>query len=399
MVSVHLGLMLMLMFLKDQSLDLCYSYINDLSNGLKSACKLFADDNSLFSVVNNINTSASDFDEDLEKIGNWAFKWKMNFNPDPNKQAQGIIFSRKKTTSLHPVIFFDNKPVKSTQIHKHLGMILDWNLSYEHHFKSILNKVNKAIGLLRKFQLILPRHSLITIYKAFIRPHLDYGDVIYDRAFNESFHQRLESIQYNAAIAITGTIRRTSSEKLFQELGLETLKSRRWFRKLYLFYKILHSKSPSYLFNLIPENNNPYASRSALNNQIPFFNVKANFLKNSFFPAVITEWNNLDISIRNSSSCHIFKNLILKFIRPKPNRISSTQNFEGLKLLTRMRLVLSHLADPKFRHNFQDCLNPICSCGQVIETTGHFLLHCLNYRCARKTFFEIINLIDSNILK
>ena len=49
----------------------------------------------------------------------------MNFNPDPNKQAQGIIFSRKKTTSLHPVIFFDNKPVKSTQIHKHLGMILD----------------------------------------------------------------------------------------------------------------------------------------------------------------------------------------------------------------------------------------------------------------------------------
>ena len=283
-------------------------YINDLSDGLKSECKLFADDTSLFSLVNDINTSASDLNEDLEKIGNWAFKWKMNFNPDPNKQAQEIIFSRKKTASLHPVVYFDNKPVKSSQIHKHLGMILDSNLSYEHHIKSILNKVNKTIGLLRKFQLILPRHSLITIYKTFIRPHLDYGDVIYDRAFNESFHQRLESIQYNAAIAITGTIRGTSSEKLFQELGLETLKSRRWFRKLYLFYKILHSKSPSYLFNLIPENNNPYASRSALNNQIPFFNAKTNFFKNSFFPAVITEWNNLDISIRNSPSCHIFKN-------------------------------------------------------------------------------------------
>ena len=266
-------------------------------------------------------------------------------------------------------------------------MILVSNLSYEHHIKSILNKVNKTIGLLRKFQLILPRHSLITIYKTFIRPHLDYGDVIYDRAFNESFHQRLESIQYNAAIAITGTIRGTSSEKLFQELGLETLKSRRWFRKLYLFYKILHSKSPSYLFNLIPENNNPYASRSALNNQIPFFNVKTNFFKNSFFPAVITEWNNLDISIRNSSLCHIFKNLILKFIRPEPNRISSTQNFDGLKLLTRMRLGLSHLADHKYRHNFRDCLNPICSCCQEIETKSHFLLHCLNYRCARQTFF------------
>ena len=102
-------------------------------------------------------------------------------------------------------------------------MILDSNLSYEHHTKSILNKANKTIGLLRKFQLILLRHSLITIYKTFIRPHLDYGDVIYDRVFNESFHQRLESIQYNVVIAIRGT----SSEKLFQELGLETLKSRR----------------------------------------------------------------------------------------------------------------------------------------------------------------------------
>ena len=91
--------------------------------------------------------------------------------------------------------------------------------------------------------------------------------------------------------------------------------------------------------------------------------------------------------------------MILKFIRPKPNRISSTQNFEGLKLLTRMRLGLSHLADHKFRHDSRDCLNPICSCGQEIETTSHFLLHGLNYHCTRKTFFEKINVIDSNILE
>ena len=149
------------------------------------------------------------------------------------------------------------------------------------------------------------------------------------------------------------------------------MKSRRWFRKLNLFYKIYHSKSPGYLFKLIPEKN-PNVSRCALNNQIPFFNKKINFLKNSFFPVVITEWNNLGINIRNSSSRHLFRNLILKFIRPEPNRISSTQNFEGLKLLTKVRLGLSHLADHKFRHNFQDCLNPICSCDQEIETTNHF---------------------------
>ena len=98
------------------------------------------------------------------------------------------------------------------------GMMLDSNLSYEHHINSVLNKVNKTIGLLSKFQLILRRHSLTTIYKTFIRSHLDYGDVIYDRAFKELFYQRLESIQYNATMAITRIITDSSSKKLFQEL-------------------------------------------------------------------------------------------------------------------------------------------------------------------------------------
>ena len=164
-------------------------------------------------------------------------------------------------------------------------MMLDSNLGYEHHIKSVLNKVNQTISLLRKLQLKLSRHSLITIYKTFIRPHLDYGNVIHDRAINESFHQRLESIQYNAAIAVTGTIRGTSQEKVFQELGLETLKPRRWFRKLCLFYKMLHSKLPSYFFKLIAENKSPYASQSALSNQIPFFNVKTNFSDTFIFPS------------------------------------------------------------------------------------------------------------------
>ena len=140
----------------------------------------------------------------------------MNFKPDPNKQSQEIIFSRKKIVSLHPVVHFNNRPVKWTQIHKHLGIVLDSNQSYEQH-------INKTISFLSKFQWILSTHSLITNYKTFIRPHLGYDGVIYNHAFDESFHQRLESIQYNAAIAVIGSIRGTLLEKLFQELRLETL--------------------------------------------------------------------------------------------------------------------------------------------------------------------------------
>ena len=88
-----------------------------------------------------------------------------------------------------------------------------------------------------KQQSALPRITLVTIYKAFVRPHLDYGDILYDQAFNNCFHDRLETVQYNACLAITGAIRDTSREKLYQELGLESLRLRRWYRKLCLFYK------------------------------------------------------------------------------------------------------------------------------------------------------------------
>ena len=133
---------------------------------------------------------------------------------------------------------FNNNIVNLTTIHKHLGMIFDSKLNVDQHLKSVLKKISKPVGLLRKFQGTLPRTSLITIYKSFARPHLDYGDIIYDQTFNESFHQRIESIQYNTAIAITGAIRDTSSEKLYKELGLEPLRSRKWLRKLCLFSKI-----------------------------------------------------------------------------------------------------------------------------------------------------------------
>ena len=81
-------------------------YVNDLPNGLKSKCKLFADDTSLFSVAHNISISASDINNDLTIITNWAFQKKISFNPDPSKQAQEIIFSRKKNEVIPPKCVF-----------------------------------------------------------------------------------------------------------------------------------------------------------------------------------------------------------------------------------------------------------------------------------------------------
>ena len=94
--------------------------------------------------------------------------------------------------------------------------------------------------------LSLPRSSLLTIYKSFVRPHLDYGDVIYDQPNNTSLSDKIESVQYNAVLAITGAIRGTSKEKLYQELGLESLRNRRWLRRMSYLYKIISTKLPPY---------------------------------------------------------------------------------------------------------------------------------------------------------
>ena len=178
-------------------------YINDLTNDLSSSAKLFANDTSLFSVVFNVDATAKELNDDLAKVQDWALRWKMSFNPDISKQAQEVIFSRKLKKTPRPPLMFNSNLVNKASSQKHLGIILDESLSFEKHLKTISVKTNKALYILRKLQNLLPRDALITLYKSFIRPYLDYGDIIYEQAFNSSFREKPESIQCNASLAIT----------------------------------------------------------------------------------------------------------------------------------------------------------------------------------------------------
>ena len=202
-------------------------------------------------------------------------KWSLTHIP-PNKLKKW--YSAKKTVSVHPIVYFDSTPVNSTATHKHLGIKLDSKPSYENHLQSLSIRVNKTIDLLRKFRSTLPRRSLVTFCKPFTRSYLDYGDVDYDRASNESFHQSFESLKHSSAIAMTGAIRGTLSEKLFQELGLELIKSRRSLRNLCLLFKLI-KKSPASLFQLIPDHN---TTRRVQKRQFPFSNTKTKLFQKIF---------------------------------------------------------------------------------------------------------------------
>ena len=138
---------------------------------------------------------------------------------------------------------------------------LDSQLTFEKHLKTIFSKVSKTIGLIRKLRNSLPRRPLMSLWKSFIRRHLDYGDLIYDQPFNNSFKNKIESVQYKACLAITGAIRITSQERLYEELGLESFQHRRWYRNLFYLYKIVVNKSPNYLFKVVPASNTIYNTR------------------------------------------------------------------------------------------------------------------------------------------
>ena len=214
-------------------------YINDLTNKLKSNAKLFADDTSLFTIVKDKTESANILSSDLSDFSKRAYDWKMLFNPDPCKPAQEVVFSRKKKTQSHPAISLNNIQVERTSYQKHLGLLLDEKLNFKQHVDSPILKMNKGISVVKKLRHPLPRKSLLTIYKAFLRPLVDYGDIIYDQPQNESFCEKIESVQYRAALAITGAIQGTSRDKLYHELGLESLKSRIWYKRLSCMFKIM----------------------------------------------------------------------------------------------------------------------------------------------------------------
>ena len=119
-------------------------YINDLPDGIKSICKIFADDTLLFSKVKDKNCSTAELNKCLKTMiqkSNFAFQWKMLFNPDPNKQAVEIFFSKKYEKDNYPPLNFSGNNVQTSISLKHLGLVLDSKL---HFNKNISNKINKC---------------------------------------------------------------------------------------------------------------------------------------------------------------------------------------------------------------------------------------------------------------
>ena len=153
----------------------------------------------------------------------------------------------------------------------------------------------------------------------------------------------------------------------------ESLQQRRWYRKLWYFFKLIKSKSPV-ISSIISTRLGGHTEQEILTS---FLNSTLNilFFRNSCFPSTEINWKNPDKRIRNSESFHIFQKSILKFIKPSPSNIFNCHKSKVTELLASLRLSLRHLRHHVFKYGFQDSLNPICKCGTDKETAIYYLLH------------------------
>ena len=166
---------------------------------------------------------ATELNHDSNIINQWADQWKMGFNPDPSKQATELLFSCKQKSPTHPSLFFNGTLVPKVNEQKHLGLILDSKLSFERHINEKIIKAKRGIGIIKYLSKYLPLITLDQMYKALVRSHLDYCDIIYHIPASNSqinlgttlssLMEKVEKIQYQAAIAITGTWQGYNREK------------------------------------------------------------------------------------------------------------------------------------------------------------------------------------------
>ena len=177
-----------------------------------SICKIFADDTSFFSKIIDTRNSQNTLNSDVEIIKNWAYKCKMQFNSDPKKQANEVISSWKSNKCTNLPVTFSNNIIATYSHHKHLGVVLDSKLDFNICIEREIRKCNTITELIRRLSVCLPRKTLLTMYKSFFRPHLDYGDILYDKPGNLKFKSKIGKVQYKACIAVTGAIQGTSGE-------------------------------------------------------------------------------------------------------------------------------------------------------------------------------------------
>ena len=198
--------------------------------------------------------------------------------------------------------------------------------------------------------------------------------------------EKVEIVQYQAGLAVTGAWQGSNRSKLYEELGWETLSDRRRCRRILQIHKIMNDKTPSYLKDNLPPNR-----RVFLPNVFREIKCRTNRYMNSFFPDATSSWNIIISHFEDFPSYVSLKNHIISLFRPNAESVFGVHDPVGLRCLFQLRLSLSPLRSHKKHHNFIDTPSDICHCSEGVEDTSHFLFFCPAYVMHRETLITSVN--------
>ena len=356
-------------------------YINDIVKNIGSNIRLFADDTSLFIIVDNPTTAALCLNSDLEKLSRWAAIWLVTFNPSKN---ESLLISRKINKPIHPNLYMQNVQIQEVSSHKHLGLYFSNDCSWHQHIYYIKQKAWFRIHIMRKLKFKLDRKSLETIYLTFIRPLLEYGDVIWDNCTQYEKNE-LDKIQNEAARITTGTTKLVSLDNLYKEVGWQTLHRRRQDHKITLFYKMFNQLTPVHLSSLIPQQVNAISHHNLRNsNDIHTIRSNTSLYHNSFLPSTLRQWNSLPVEVRQLNTLSSFKTFLKKDLQSVPTYYYCGSRKAQI-LHARLRTGCSSLNMDLFHKNITE--SPLCRCGSI-EDTQHYFFHCRFYQGPRNTLLN-----------
>ena len=177
-------------------------------------------------------------------------------------------------------------------------------LNFKLHIKEKISKAMKGICIIKKLSNLLLRKSFITIYKSFLRLHLDYGDLIMINQIMKTSVNKLKVFNIVLPLESLVLLKQHPDLNLYNEIGLESLKFRRWLGKLCAFYKIKSTGLHSYLYDLIPNSSHMYNNRSV--EDVAMLYSRTDIFYYSFFPSTISEWNKLDLKAWQSFDFPIY---------------------------------------------------------------------------------------------
>lgn len=349
-------------------------YINDIVTDVEAKIRLFADDTSLYVIVDDPASSATLLNRDLARIHSWSESWLVTFNPN---KTESVLFSRKRHKLPHPILSMDQNPIKQVKSHKHLGLTFSDDGTWTSHISSSLNKAWQRIGILRSLKSLLSRSSLERMYVSFIRPLLEYADVVWDNCSN-TISNDIEAVHNEAARIVSGATKLCNLDRLRNDLNWETLAARRKTHRCIIFFKMRNNLTPAYLSDIIPPQPiQTYSLRSVPD--VPLIHTKTQAYAQSFLPATIRDWNSLPHDTRNSITVSEFKS---KLSKPKKNSPLYNLGTRRLQILhAQLRLGCSSLNFDLHRKNIVE--SPYCACGAV-ETTIYYLMQCTRYNDARR---------------